>query len=158
MLGVLRANNLHVPSDSEWELVRQAAEQTATLLQRDPRPVPWIGYLIVDLDAAEAVGVCGFKNAPKDGRVEIAYFTFPRFEGRGVATAAVSVLVEYARSAKPIPRITARTLREMNASSRVLRKCGFSLVGDVMDPEDGLVWEWEWSASGTTTAVNHEAP
>ena len=32
---------------------------------------------------------------------------------------------------------------EANASTRVLTKCGFRHVGEVMDPEDGLVWRWE---------------
>jgi RimJ/RimL family protein N-acetyltransferase len=31
----------------------------------------------------------------------------------------------------------------MNASARVLAKCGFRRVGEVIDPEDGLVWRWE---------------
>ncbi len=30
-----------------------------------------------------------------------------------------------------------------NASTRVLTKCKFKWVGEVMDPEDGLVWRWE---------------
>ena len=38
-------------------------------------------------------GVCGFKNAPANGTVDIAYSTFPPFENRGFATAmAVMVL------------------------------------------------------------------
>jgi RimJ/RimL family protein N-acetyltransferase len=26
---------------------------------------------------------------------------------------------------------------------RVLAKCGFQHIGEVIDPEDGLVWRWE---------------
>jgi RimJ/RimL family protein N-acetyltransferase len=42
------------------------------------------------------------------------------------------------------PRIcvTAQTLPEANASTRVLRKLGFVLKGSVIDPEEGPVWEW----------------
>ncbi len=29
------------------------------------------------------------------------------------------------------------------ASGRVLIKCGFRRIGEVIDPEDGLVWRWE---------------
>lgn len=29
------------------------------------------------------------------------------------------------------------------ASQRVLQTCGFTHVGDEMDPEDGLVWRFE---------------
>ncbi len=37
----------------------------------------------------------------------------------------------------------AHTCPEPNASTRVLTKCGFRRVGEVMDPDDGLVWRWE---------------
>jgi [ribosomal protein S5]-alanine N-acetyltransferase len=45
---------------------------------------PWTGYL-AEQDGV-IVGSCGFKGAPVNNRVEIAYFTFPEFEGRGLAT------------------------------------------------------------------------
>ena len=39
--------------------------------------------------------------------------------------------------------VRAHTLPHENASTRVLTKCKFSCVGEVMGPEDGLVWRWE---------------
>ena len=39
--------------------------------------------------------------------------------------------------------VRAHTFLEANASTRVLTKCGFRSVGEVFDPEDGLVWTWE---------------
>ena len=36
-----------------------------------------------------------------------------------------------------------------NASARVLTKCGFKAVGEVIDPEDGLVWAMR-EATGLT--------
>ena len=39
--------------------------------------------------------------------------------------------------------IFALTLAEDNASNGALRREGFSFVGKVTDPEDGLVWRWE---------------
>src|SRR5436190_11157789 len=39
-------------------------------------------------DRLRAVGLCSFKTEPNDlGEVEIAYYTFPHREGRGIATA-----------------------------------------------------------------------
>ncbi|NSW55547.1 MAG: GNAT family N-acetyltransferase [Armatimonadetes bacterium] len=101
---------------------------------------PWVGY--VAREAGNSVGTCAFKGPPADGRVEIAYFTFPQYEGRGVATRMASTLVNIAREADPTLTITARTLPEQNASTRVLSKLGFMLAGTVEDPEDGSVWEW----------------
>ena len=74
--------------------------------------------------------------------VEIAYMTFPAFEGQGHATAMAAALVEIAESAGAAMAI-AHTLPEENASNRALQRNGFSYAGEVMDPEDGLIWRWE---------------
>jgi len=31
----------------------------------------------------------------------------------------------------------------MNASTRVLEKCGFRKAGEMLDSENALVWRWE---------------
>lgn len=102
---------------------------------------PWVGYL--HLRDGAWVGAGSFKSPPRAGAVELAYFTFPEHEGRGVGTATAAELLRLARAATPVPRITARTLREESASTRILAKLGFRLVGTVADPDDGPVWEWE---------------
>ena len=104
---------------------------------------PWISYLaLVD---SEPVGICSFKAPPTDGRVEIAYLTFPGFENRGVATDMAAELVAIARST-PLSCIAAQTLPERNASHRVLEKLGFRAIGLVEHPEDGTVLEWQLAA------------
>lgn len=100
---------------------------------------PWIGYLARCGD--EYVGSCGFKGPPTEGRVEIAYFTFPAFEGRGVATAMARALLDLA-AGDPGVTVTARTLPAAGASTAILRKLGFTCQGEVEDAEDGVVWEW----------------
>ena len=102
---------------------------------------PWISYLAVA--GAAAVGICSFKSRPIDGRVEIGYFTFPEFQGRGVATAMAAELIEIAATHDPDVLVTAQTLCERNASHRVLEKLGFRAVGTVEHPEDGTVLEWQ---------------
>jgi RimJ/RimL family protein N-acetyltransferase len=39
--------------------------------------------------------------------------------------------------------VRARTAPANRASSRVLEKIGFALRGEVIDPHDGLLVEWE---------------
>jgi RimJ/RimL family protein N-acetyltransferase len=112
---------------------------------------PWIGYLAIDND--ECVGTCAFKTPPADGRVEIAYFTFPDHEGRGVATDMARQLVEKALAESQAVRICAQTLPQHTASTRVLQKLGFRQIGEFDHPEDGKVWEWEWKAK--TAAADH---
>jgi RimJ/RimL family protein N-acetyltransferase len=101
---------------------------------------PWVGYLAL-LDNSY-VGMCAFKAPPTSNRVEIACHTFPEFEGRGIATQMAAELVTLARQAEPAVIIAAQTLPEKNASTAVLEKNGFELVGEVEHPDDGVVWEW----------------
>jgi len=102
---------------------------------------PWIGYLA--LAEGIAVGTCGFKSPPRDGRVEIGYLTFPEFEGRGIASAMAAALVTRARENDPAVMVAAQTLPGRNASHRVLEKLGFQHVETIDHPEDGPVWEWQ---------------
>ncbi|MBV6521572.1 MAG: hypothetical protein MNPFHGCM_01711 [Gemmatimonadaceae bacterium] len=102
---------------------------------------PWICYLVTHDNAV--VGTCGFKSAPRNGRVEIAYFTFPAFEGKGFASAMAAELVALASRQAHSHLIAAQTLPERNASHRILEKLGFQHVDTVEHPEDGTVWEWQ---------------
>jgi len=102
---------------------------------------PWISYVAVM--EGVPVGACGYKSAPVDGRVEIAYGTFAGHEGRGIATAMAKELVRMARHQDGHLTVFAQTLPEENASTSILKKLGFKLTGSVDHPEDGTVWEWE---------------
>jgi RimJ/RimL family protein N-acetyltransferase len=121
------------------EAICQALEQTAEFLAANPCDAAWGGFLAVDDSGGQVVGTCAYKGGPAaDGSVEVAYRTFPPFEGRGYATGMAAELV--ARAGQR--RVLAHTLPERNASCRVLEKAGFICAGEVIDPEDGLVWRW----------------
>lgn len=106
---------------------------------------PWIhGFSMVRGDTDTVVGRCGFKGPPGvDGTVEIAYGVSPDHQGKGYATEAVQILTDYAFSSGEVRVVRAHTLPGWNASTGVLTKCGFRRIGEVIDPEDGLVWRWE---------------
>ncbi len=115
-------------------------EMTASLYEAKPRDPRWGGFLAVDEALGSVVGCCGYKDGPAaDGSVEIAYGSFPPFEGKGYATAMAAELVARAG----VQPVIAHTLPERNASCRVLEKCGFTFAGKVLDPEDGPVWRWQ---------------
>jgi RimJ/RimL family protein N-acetyltransferase len=101
---------------------------------------PWIGYLAGE--AGRAVGTCAFASPPAEGSVEIAYFTFPGHEGRGVATAMARALIALARAADPSLTLVAYTLPKQSASTRILERLGFQCQGLHDHPEDGWVWAW----------------
>lgn len=128
----------------ESSLPAQAAEviaSTRSLYRRNGFAPPWIGYLA--FEGNTCVGTCAFTGAPRDGEVEIAYFTFPGNEGRGVATRMAAELLRIAR-AHPAAGICviAHTLPEENASTTILRRLGFDWLGVIDHPEDGTVWKW----------------
>ncbi len=119
---------------------------TASLYRRVGYVPPWIGYLAVR--GTEAVGGCAFTAPPAANRVEIAYFTFPPHEGRGFATAMARALVEVARRADQDVLVTAHTLPQGSASTRILRNLHFECIGPIEHPEDGTVWEWHLRRDG----------
>jgi RimJ/RimL family protein N-acetyltransferase len=90
------------------------------------------------------VGGCAFKGPPDgDGVVELAYGIDETHRGRGYATEAAGALAEFAFASGLVRVVRAHTRGENDASARVLSKCGFTRVGDVIDPEDGQVVRWE---------------
>ncbi len=105
---------------------------------------PWrFGFFVVHRADNVVIGMCGFKGPPgPDHVVELAYGIAPNYQGRGYATEVALALVAYAVESG-VRTVRAHTLPELNASTSVLRKAGFIRVGEVIDPEDGLVWQWE---------------
>jgi RimJ/RimL family protein N-acetyltransferase len=102
------------------------------------------GFGVVHVASGQTIGAAGFKGPPHaDDAVEIAYGMVPEYQGRGYATEAAAALVEFAVKSGGVRIARAHTLPEKNASTRVLAKCGFEFVGEVVDAEDGPVWRWE---------------
>jgi RimJ/RimL family protein N-acetyltransferase len=110
----------------------------------EPGAEPWmLGFALVERASGAEVGSSGFKAPPADGMVELAYGVAKEFRGRGYATEAAAALVQFAADSGAVSVVRAHTLVGPNASTRVLQKCGFRLLGEVIDPEDGPVWRWE---------------
>ncbi len=102
--------------------------------------LPWVAYLIVN--ESQVVGSCSFTGQPKDGKVEIAYWTFKEYEGRGVASFACKELINISQKADPGVIITAKTAPENNASTRILENNNFVFTQIVQDEEIGDAWLW----------------
>lgn len=101
---------------------------------------PWIGYFVQKEN--QIVGSCGFKGQPKEGIVEIAYWTFDEYEGQGISTFSCSELIKISQAFDPSVKITATTAPEHNASTNILQKNGFTYDGIVQDHEIGDAWLW----------------
>lgn len=121
--------------------VRDLLAMMIAHLERTGASQPWGTYLATE--AHRAIGTCAFKT-PLDSAqaVEIAYMTFPLFEGQGVATRMIREITQLAFD-NGAELVFANTLPEENASNHALRRNGFAFAGEHLDPEDGRVWRWE---------------
>ena len=93
---------------------------------------PW-GPWLIETEGL-VVGTAGFKGEPAAGVTEIGYGVSESHRGRGIATSAVSRLVDIAR-AKEISGLTAETDTDNHSSHAVLRNCNF-----VPDNSEEPVW------------------
>ena len=112
---------------------------------------PWKdGFAVLQIADNAVIGLCSFTGPPSaDEMVEIAYGIAPGYQNRGYAREAAQELIAYAFATGRVRTIRAHTLPQHNASTRVLTKCGFTLIGEVTHPEDGVVWRWEMERAGT---------
>jgi [ribosomal protein S5]-alanine N-acetyltransferase len=141
LIAITETGELTKPVSSMPPLAAQVIDATVQLYRAVGYEPPWIGYLAIENGVC--VGTCGFKSPPQNHRTEIAYFTFPGHESRGVATRMASELIRLACDNTPSVIVAAQTLPEESASTSVLKKLGFHLVGTIEHSEDGPVWEWQ---------------
>jgi RimJ/RimL family protein N-acetyltransferase len=126
------------------EVAQSVAEHSLKFMRTFPYETPpeWFGYFAVEAETQRMAGGCSFKGPAVEGAVEIAYFAFPGFEGQGIGTAMAEFLIGRARLLPDVTRVIAHTLREHNASARILEKVGMRLTGEAVD--DGTpAWRWE---------------
>lgn len=114
-------------------------------LENASGPDPWTCVFRIQLSTGGTeIGSCAFKGAPdENGIVEIAYGIDEPYRNQGFATESAGALTAYALSLEEVRVVRANTKSENVASERTLVKCGFSFVGQLEDPEDGLVNRWE---------------
>jgi [ribosomal protein S5]-alanine N-acetyltransferase len=127
------------PTDRK-ELSAEWLAQARAATQADP----WVhGFAAVHRESGLIIGQGAYKGPPADGVVEIAYAVEPDQRRKGYATQIAKALVSFAFRFKEVQVVRAHTLRELNESSRLLAKCGFEHLGEVLEPDDGWVWRFE---------------
>lgn len=123
----------------------QVSPEWLARLRAASAPTPWThGVALVERATGAVVGSAGFKGPPDaEGVAEVAYGLAPAYQGQGYAREAARALTEYALSVGGARCVRAHTRPDNAASARVLAACGFTRVGEVPDPDDGLVQRWE---------------
>jgi RimJ/RimL family protein N-acetyltransferase len=128
-----------------FEGMAEVSPEWLDRIRNSTQPDPWTyGFGVFEREGGADVGHAGFKGPPdRAGMVEIAYGINPERQGRGYATEAAEGLAAFAFRDDRVQLVRAHTKPENAASRRVLEKCGFRSVGEVTDPDDGLVVRWE---------------
>ena len=127
------------------EVRAEISPQWLALLEKSAPQDPWVhGFHVVN-DAGVTVGLGAFKGPPTEGLVEIAYAIEPEHQNKGYATGAARLLAAFAFETGHVNVVRAHTLMNGIASQRVLLKAGFEKIGEVIEPEDGLVLRFERS-------------
>ncbi|SCG62270.1 GNAT family N-acetyltransferase [Micromonospora coxensis] len=94
-------------------------------------------HVLVD-DDGEVLGRFNLVDVA-DGSAELGYRVAERAAGRGLATAGVRQVCDLARDEYGLTRLTAETTRDNPGSLAVLRRAGFTPVGEVLlDGRPGL--------------------
>ena len=106
---------------------------------------PWtVSYNAQVRDSGVIVGSGAFKGPPtEEATVEIAYGIDEAHRGCGYATEVANALTAFAFGTGEVQCVRAHTKVENLASVRVLERCGFRYLGEVLDPEDGIVSRYE---------------
>ena len=118
----------------------EAHEQTLEYYKTIGYHEPWISYYLQDTN--DIVGICSFKGKPNVyNRVEIAYWTFEQYQGKGYGNMMCVLLLEITKAFDNIT-VFAQTMPEINASTTILTKNGFRHIGSASDSDVGEVWEW----------------
>lgn len=129
------------------EVAQTVAQHSLAFMKNFPLETSpdWFGHFAIEGESQRLIGICSLKGPPVDGMVEIAFYTFPGFEGRGVATEMARFLLDRARSLQGVKWVIAHTASASDASTRVLEKAGMRFAGEELE-DGGSVWRWETQA------------
>ena len=139
LLGVSVPDGLDVPVET-WTYM-------LTLLADDPAHAPWLTNAVV-VDGV-VVGNAGFKGRPDGGQVELGYSIVPARRRRGLASAAVGLLLDRARREPDVDRVVARIAPGNDASIGVVAKAGFVPDGEHVSPRNGRQLQYAVETPGS---------
>ncbi len=90
------------------------------------------------------IGIIGhYRLQPENHRCEIGYMILPQYNGQGIVTEAIQLILEYGFDDLQMHSIEAVIDPENKASERVLQKNGFVKEAHILENElwDGKFWD-----------------
>lgn len=91
---------------------------------------------VVLKETEEFIGFCGLKYLEDYEEVDLGYRLMSQYWGRGYATEACQVCLDYGFGQLGLYKIIAMVLPQNKASIRVLDKLGFQFQRDIVEGED----------------------
>jgi RimJ/RimL family protein N-acetyltransferase len=139
------SKKINVTVQDNWtEFGVRALQYALDRLSESEDEKNWWTYFPVHKQDNKLMGSGGYKGKPTNsGTVEIGYEIAPDYRNRGLATEMAKGLIDNAFKDVRVNSIIAHTLGKDNASTKLLQKCGFKKVGEINDPNDGIIWKWE---------------
>jgi [ribosomal protein S5]-alanine N-acetyltransferase len=138
---------LKVKTPAQWTTFKDMADALPYFYETYKfHGTTWGSFFITHKKDKVLLGTCGFKGGPdEEDIVEIGYEIKEDYRSQGLASEAAKGLMDYAFASGRVKKVWAHTLAVENASGSVLKKLGFTFIGEFHDPEDGDIWRWEIS-------------
>lgn len=108
-------------STCEEELIKRAIKRYQNLQNAKQHSV----YAVVLKDSGEVIGGCGFNTTEKDDEIILIYHFSKNSWGKGYATEAGKICIDYIRENPQFETISASVYPENTDSEKVLKKLGF---------------------------------
>ena len=139
-----RLINLSIPRD--WLDAKWLMEMRLAKLRDDPALEPWLLRAVGLRETRAMVGFLGFHSRPgpdylksyAPDSVEFGYTIFPEYRKKGYSSEAAQALMEWAEREHGVKRFILSISPTNEPSLRLARRFGFSKVGTITDPEEGL--------------------
>ncbi|ASD69160.1 GNAT family N-acetyltransferase [Pseudoalteromonas piscicida] len=93
-------------------------------------------YIVVEASSNISIGLCGLYQRPFFNIPDLGYALLDEFTGRGYASEAARLLMEYAKLEEGYVKLGAITLESNCSSMSLLSKVGFSRIGKIIIESD----------------------
>lgn len=128
----------------------KSVDETATYLNKmkiENSKLDGLGFFTVILKATnKAIGVSTALHRDKLPYVDIGYGFLPMARGKGYATEATKLIIEYVHQKFRQKKVYAFTVPENEKSQNLLKRLDFKFVGNqfIFDDEEEAVYEFEF--------------
>jgi ribosomal-protein-alanine N-acetyltransferase len=91
--------------------------------------------ILTERERRTLIGMVAFKGPPdENGTIEAGYSINENYQRQGIATEGTRAIMKWAYENPAVRVITAETFPELEASKKVMQRCGMVFLGDGSEP------------------------